>query len=100
VEVSLSGCMLCGSGACGSVVVDSNSCMYANDDAGHPFDRYVGKHEDSYIRPIPELSIGCVDPWVGLGWVGSGRVTQNGPMDNSDPFFVRRYAVDDACWFS
>jgi len=31
---------------------------------------------------IPELSIGWVDPWVGLGWVGlgwieSGRVGSN-----------------------
>jgi len=32
---------------------------------------------------ITELSMGGVDPWVGFGWVGSGRVTLNGPMDDS-----------------
>ena len=32
-------------------------------------------------RFISELSIGWVDPWVGLD-----RVTQNGPMDNSGLF--------------
>jgi len=35
--------MRCVSEACGSVVIDDNNCMYTNNDAGLPFDRYVGK---------------------------------------------------------
>jgi len=45
-------------GACGSVVIDSNSCMYTNDDSGHPFDRYVGKAKQiSVVLPIINASL-------------------------------------------
>jgi len=35
--------------------------------------RFVGSKNQSenFPRPGAELSMGWVDPWVGLGWVGS-----------------------------
>jgi len=37
-----------------------------------------GVYQVVWKRAGAELSMGWVDPWVGLGWV-----KQNGPMDNS-----------------
>jgi len=36
--------VLCVTGACGSVVVDNNACVYTNNDGGQPLDRYVGNY--------------------------------------------------------
>ena len=58
-----------------------------NSNPKKPFNQIVTKPENClhYMLPtdreqsVTELSMGWVNPWVGLDWV-----TQNGPMDNSE----------------
>jgi len=46
------------------------------------------------------VGLGCIGlGWVGSlhGWVGLGRVTENGPTDNSAPAGIRGLAVFADC---